>query len=561
MAVAASDNNSAIDCTDRALHATVVLKHFVEWLWLVVATSQAIVFGSSVKNPMFSGESALVGGKSVRLKTKMIKALRRSLGTAFPRLLEPIGSNPLIGTDQPVDETQSALDVLVPVKSAINQITYKDKTCLFKVCYDKKVKNSSSVFVPMFLQLKRNHELIPTVFALWRVPDLLRISFVTIPPVSSKLIKPAPADLFFPGVIASNCTRGEEWEQGELCSIFVHRNPFAFAVGRTGQTSYAAAAVACKGVAAVVVHNYLDKIWQMERFQPAGFQETSVVPCLAPEPSPELEAGIEADAEAETGAPDGEISATATAETDLVDNTKEAAAASAASTPADSDNAATLHDDTDPSPPPIPDSKQSTPSTEAAADSEAVACTTDATITPADASALVEEMSLDGTAEEGEDMDNLMLCTLFQALQKVPKGDLPLLANIFMGKYFLPSRPAHTTLKVKQSTWGQFGKFLEAMSHVGVLQLTKLGAKGDMAIAAINPASLEDHEPHVDQAHEDARERQQLQSGSMGTLFGASASSAPGQGKLKIVQLYRPPDNATVLFDTVLERQKVRVWT
>ena len=508
---------------------------------------------------MFSGDSALVGGKSVRLKTKMIKTLRRSLGTAFPRLLAPIGSNPLMGTDRPVDETQPALDVLVPVKSAINQITYKDKTCLFKVCYDKKV-NSSSVFVPMFLQLKRNHELIPTVFALWRVPDLLRISFVTIPPVSGKLIKPAPADLFFPGVIASNCARGEEWEKGELCSLFVHRNPFAFAVGRTGQTSYAAAAVACKGVAAVVVHNYLDKVWQMERFQPAGFQETSVVPCLAPEPSPELEAEI--------GIAEGEISAAPPVETDHGDNPEEAAAASAASTP--NHTSIPPHDDTNLTPPPIPaDSNPSILPTEAAADSEADTCTMDAVVTPAEASALIEEISLHGSGddeepeaeaeEDDESMDDLMLCTLFQALQKVPKGDLPLLANIFMGKYFLPSRPAKTTLKVRQSTWGQFGKFLEAMSHVGVLQLTKLGGKGVMAIAAINPASLEDHEPHMDQAREDARELQQLQSGSMGTLFGASANNAAGEGKLNIVQLHRPPDNAIVLFTTVLERQKVRV--
>ena len=535
---------------------------------------------------MFNGDSALVGGKSVRLKTKMVKALRRSLGSAFPRLLAPIGSSPLMDKDEPIEETKSALDILVPVKSAINRVTFKDKTCLFKVCYDKKVKDSSSVFVPMFLELKRNHELIPTVFALWRVPDLLRISFITIPPVSSKLIKPTPADLFFPGVLASHCSKGDEWEQGELCSLFVDRNPFAFAVGRTGQTSYAAAAVAHKGVAAVVVHSYLDKIWQMERFHPAGFQETVVVPCLAPEPLPE--------GEPEVGAGDGE-------ESDTAEKTTEATAPSAATTSTphsdtditsaphnDTDTTPAPHNDTDVTPPPVPvEESDSTaqPEPETAADStthatngDADALAKDCPATPGvtgpdtdgtavpqtddntEATGATTETTGDAAEEEEETMDDLMLCTLFQALQKVPKAELPLLANIFMGKYFLPSRPANTILKVKQSTWGQFGKFLEAMSHVGVLQLTKQGAKGVMAIAAINPDSLEDHDPHVDQANEDARQQQQLQSGNLGSLFGASANNASDGGKLNIVQLYRPPDHAAALFTTVLERQKVGGW-
>ena len=164
---------------------------------------------------MFEDSREFSKPKTSRLKTKDVKALRRTLQGAFPLCL---------GTDD--EQAEENLNALIPLKAGVNKSVFKSRDVLYSVAGPEK---NSKTFVPLFIVMKRGHEVLPTVFALWRCPGLLQSRLYTHAAVAAKLIKSPPADLFLPGVMLP---RNASWKKNDLLSLFVARNPMPFAVGR-----------------------------------------------------------------------------------------------------------------------------------------------------------------------------------------------------------------------------------------------------------------------------------------------------------------------------------------
>ena len=167
-------------------------------------------------------EPSVLKAKTQRLKTKDVKALRKTLVTTFACL-----------------QDDELLDLLCPQKAYVDLMKLKNKDLLYAINPLGK-KGQGEPQIPYFYET-RNHEIMPTLFALWLVPNLLTIKFWTPTFVSSKLIKSPPADLFLPGVaVLRNQDTNEiarPWKKNALCAIYVFGNPLPFAIGRCSSSS------------------------------------------------------------------------------------------------------------------------------------------------------------------------------------------------------------------------------------------------------------------------------------------------------------------------------------
>uniref|UniRef100_A0A0K6S7S8 SUI1 domain-containing protein n=1 Tax=Chromera velia CCMP2878 TaxID=1169474 RepID=A0A0K6S7S8_9ALVE len=107
---------------------------------------------------------------------------------------------------------------------------------------------------PVLLDL--DGEIVPTVYGLWRAPDLLP-SFVVHPPVSKFVLN--GADLMLPGCVRPFGFSG--LKRGQLRAVRVQGNPMPFAVGRS-QISEGDAAVTGRGRALESLHWFGDCLWK-----------------------------------------------------------------------------------------------------------------------------------------------------------------------------------------------------------------------------------------------------------------------------------------------------------
>lgn len=104
----------------------------------------------------------------------------------------------------------------------------------------------------------RGNEIFPTVYALWKVPTLLK-SFVLKGGEVSRFII-GGADLMFPGI----CVPPEglpAFSAGEPWSVKVPGNAFPIAVGATCMSSEEASKASLRGKALRIIHYYRDTLW------------------------------------------------------------------------------------------------------------------------------------------------------------------------------------------------------------------------------------------------------------------------------------------------------------
>ncbi|PHJ22246.1 translation initiation factor sui1 protein, partial [Cystoisospora suis] len=128
---------------------------------------------------------------------------------------------------------------------------------------------------PIFFEV--NGLLSPSVYALWRVPEILP-SFVIHSPVSSFILR--GADLMLPGILLPLTIRCEEKfgaktnrsdtrgpalpiELQELWSIRVVGNRYPFAVGRSVVSAGSLHHLGGKGKAVEILHHFADGLWQI----------------------------------------------------------------------------------------------------------------------------------------------------------------------------------------------------------------------------------------------------------------------------------------------------------
>ncbi|GJE88956.1 eukaryotic translation initiation factor SUI1 family protein [Phanerochaete sordida] len=344
---------------------------------------------------------------------------------------------------------------------------------------------------PLWFTLGKGSDgaLIPTVYALWKKPDLL--PFLSTPaPVVPKLI--GGADLMIPGVVQHSLPLAID----QLVSVTqYHRERLGppLAVGRmavTSDTLRQADEQDTKGKAVYVLHTWKDCLWDM------GVSSKMDVPEPREIPKPEAEVQPADEDGARDIGTNGDGLATEASRLHL-DDTRQ---------PADGQQ--------DPAAEPLSDST---------APSAAVL--------------------------SSEDVSSCLRSALLQALQtalsSLPPSAFPITASTFWSSYVLPARPVQpmgagvpidlTRMDVKHSTHKTVKVFLKACAKEGLIKLKEM--KGDVVVTAVYPAhpSVAGHRQHKTvQSVEDkkgkaeARERQ------------AQEAEEKRRGELHVAELWKP---------------------
>ena len=134
-----------------------------------------------------------------------------------------------------------------------------------------------------------NDELIPTVYALVIVPDLVQPLFTT-PDVSPRIM--GGADLFYQGLLHYD---NMDWLAGSIRALYIPDNPVPFAVGKMLTSRAVAARDGFQGRGMQVFHVYTDLLWQLGKKVPPnrGFLKNKVVSIESERVSTESGVGVE----------------------------------------------------------------------------------------------------------------------------------------------------------------------------------------------------------------------------------------------------------------------------
>ncbi|KAM4795208.1 eukaryotic translation initiation factor 2D [Rhinophrynus dorsalis] len=331
------------------------------------------------------------------------RKLRADISSAFPSLT-----------------TENVSD-LMPSKEELN---------IVKVYVHK--GDSVTIYVhnrnPIMFELERN--LYPTVYTLWRYPDLLP-AFTTWPPVLEKMT--GGADLMLPGVVVPPSGLPEV-EQGSLCAVSLVGNRAPVAVGVATMSTREMLSSGMKGKGFNVLHTYRDQLW--------AFGDKSCPPTIAL-------------LETET-APDKDKDDPVTAQ----DFPKENAVLESAL------DSLSLTDGEVPA----AQEEEDTPESSTAVEEE------------------VEETEDTITCQRSpqEAMDSLLNECFFHALKyKVKKSDLPLLTSAFLRNYLFSCCPEGQQVDIKKSSYKKLSKFLQTMQQRKILQVKEL-SKGVESIVEID---------------------------------------------------------------------------
>ncbi|XP_078703917.1 eukaryotic translation initiation factor 2D-like [Branchiostoma floridae x Branchiostoma belcheri] len=304
---------------------------------------------------------------------------------------------------------------------------------------------------PVFFELDKN--VFPTVYTLWRVPDMLPC-LTTWPPVLKNLC--GGADLMLPGVI-----EGEEGlpviDRNKLCAISLLGNRAPVAVGRTTMSSAQMVECGMKGKGVTVLHTYLDQLWE--------HGDQTPLPTMATQQScpeghaPDLDVGDTTPEEQGQG----ELGAEASSTTDAV--------------PIEN---LVLEDD-------LGDEGDIDKGTEHGEQNSEAAGMRD------DGNGCEEEEGETRHEEEEEEgvspvdqMDALLYQCFLHALKtNVKKSDLPLLTSKLLRGHMQPCCPADKSLDLKKSSYKKLTKFLQAMQTHRLIQVKEL-SKGVESVVEVN---------------------------------------------------------------------------
>lgn len=153
---------------------------------------------------------------------------------------------------------KAVLDASLPQKGVESAKLNGSKTVAYSAVSDH---------VPLIIDLNPKSplaSLLPTVYLLWRCPDLLPVVIVH-SPVSSYILN--GADLMLPGVIVqpdASLPSGStlpDFAAGALVAIRAAGNAMPFAVGITVMSSAAARGGGMRGRGVEVLHAFRDELW------------------------------------------------------------------------------------------------------------------------------------------------------------------------------------------------------------------------------------------------------------------------------------------------------------
>ena len=344
----------------------------------------------------------------------------------------------------------------------------------------------------------------PTVYALWRVPQLIPV-IVVHSPVSAFIIN--GADVMLPGVVDGVAL--PQFSKGDFVAVCVAGNPDAVAVGEACCSDSEARSNGMRGRGVRVLHSYRDELWALGgRGEPnAGFTATHVEPLPGWQPR-------EADAPLSMGAPRSPVPSTGAGGVALTGVQRPPAAAvpvDATERVVEGLGALQLVADAEPNrairalvaDPPVPVAAavvDATPSHggDARDAVQLPAIEPHGRPSPAAAAVTVRSQPWDGLSA-----DELFQATFIQALRRrVRASDLPLLPAVLLGQHMrnaVPSALASAAaasagsgnaIDPRHTRWKKFGVFLAEMAAVGVIQLAASEGTGSATIVDV----ARDHE-------------------------------------------------------------------
>ncbi|KAI0830089.1 eukaryotic translation initiation factor SUI1 family protein [Trametes gibbosa] len=341
---------------------------------------------------------------------------------------------------------------------------------------------------------KGSDELIPTVYTLWKRPDLL--PFLSTPaPVVPKLI--GGADLMIPGVVQHSPTLSLD----QLVSVTQYRHGAIgppLAVGRmavSSDTLRSAEEADIKGKAVYVWHTWKDALWEMGTSKKADVPSPREIQVPHEETSGEGD-GQDPDAAAQPGPNDGARST----------------GSEPGSTVAEQSGAE--------------------------ADPEAQSNTSTAKLTPEDVSSLLRSA-----------LTQAISTTLFG----LPPSSFPMSASTFWSTYILPARPAYaldmyglpdaSPIDVKHSTYKNVKTFLKTSAKDGLIKLKE--TKSDIMVTAVSPkhADVLKHRSHrttgdLDAKVKKAETREQKE----------REAAEKRKGEIQVAELWKPLGSTVPLF-------------
>eukprot|EP00271_Cylindrocystis_brebissonii_P015461 TRINITY_DN38362_c0_g1_i1.p1 TRINITY_DN38362_c0_g1~~TRINITY_DN38362_c0_g1_i1.p1 ORF type:complete len:719 (+),score=126.68 TRINITY_DN38362_c0_g1_i1:240-2396(+) len=363
---------------------------------------------------------------------------------------------------------------------------------------------------PLFFDVDgRGNHILPTVYALWKVPSLLPSLELKGGEVSRYVL--GGADLMLPGVRIPD--EGlPSFKEGDIFSVRVPRNAAPIAVGMTAVSSEQAIKAELRGKVLRVLHFYGDVLWETAegRYVPnAGFLDGVVMsdPVFINMPG----------GEAESSDDEGQ-------ETDRVvtsDDAWDEDHPSDPSKPQPSSNDLSGRQENSAnngSGPPQNSARQGTQATNHGAAAEAgeergsgagigrgsgrgngrgndagshVGGGATGAESASAAARGVEDLRLDGGVEGGgggegeggdaavitekltvEEMDALLHSCLLQSLvTSVKDKELPLAGSLLWSNHILPNRPPGTTVDIKKSSYKKLSKWLQSMAATGLVSV------------------------------------------------------------------------------------------
>lgn len=409
------------------------------------------------------------------------KKLKRTIRDRFPRA------------------SDADIDALLPPKAEITVSKFQNRVHVYGV----------EGGFPLFFDVDgRGSEIYPTVFALWKLPEMLPYFMLKGGEVSRFVI--GGADLMFPGISVAadglpSFSASEPW------AVKVPGNPAPIAVGSTTMSSAEALKAGLRGKALRIMHYYRDLLWESVEghYVPnSGFLEDVVLEdpsFLASNQPSDSSEGATCESDVQQSCVNNENTEGS------VDVNGAISDACAASMQNDSENAA----------------KE---------------ITTDASDLKSTANVDAAKLDIELLSLSIEDVDSHLDRCLLQALHTTVKDkDLPMPGSTLWSNHVLPCRPSGITLDIKKSSHKKLSKWLQAKTSTGLITVKEDKYKKEAMLISVNRG----HPEYLQFKPEKRLVEKVVQAGD------SAASESRSQKALEVVEVYKSSVHVNPIFASV----------
>ncbi|KAI3986403.1 hypothetical protein MKX01_037685 [Papaver californicum] len=342
--------------------------------------------------------------------------------------------------------TDADIDLILPPKTEITVAKFPNRSLVYGI----------EGGYPMLFDVDgRGNEIFPTVFALWKVPDLLPAFTLKGGEVSRFIL--GGADLMFPGI--SIPEEGmPSFLSGKPWSVKVPGNPAPIAVGVTTMSSTEALKAGLRGKALRITHYYRDSLWESVEghlVPNAGFFEDVVYGDPASSTGSQ---GCDSFEDSGNNVHSDQTYGYAFGGDVEVNDVKLEQVPGAS-------NQADMKNET----------------------AEQITSDMSALRVAENVSAEESNAEKDQQALSSEEVDALLDKCLLQALHTtVKEKDLPIPGSTLWSNHVLPCRPTGITLDIKKSSHKKLSKWLQSKSSIGLISSKEDKHKKEVMLLAVN---------------------------------------------------------------------------